>query len=657
MQAAQAVLLAASRTKRVLTPSFSTWLNESFPEWHWDWKHLVFVREHLDKVTRGEIKRLILELPPRHGKTEMVTVRYPIWMLKRRPEMRVVVGAYNQMLANRFSRRARRIAEQHLEIRRDRAAVEEWETTADGSFRAVGVGAGITGQGADLIIIDDPVKNRREANSEAYRDMVWDWYRDDIYTRLEPGAAIILIMTRWHEDDLAGRILASDDGDSWTEVKLPAEAEANDPLGRQEKAALCPERYNEETLAKIRKVLGLSYYALYQQRPQPAEGGMFKREWFDIVREYPRGGEFVRYWDKAGTEDDGAYTAGVLFERTQNGIYYVIDVKRDQLSALQRERLIKQTAELDKQLYGNVRIWIEQEPGSGGKESAEATIRNLAGYVARAERVTGDKPTRAEQYSAQCEAGNVKLVAGAWNNAFIDEHAAFPTGTYMDQVDASAGAFNKLAIPDTFLVYEAWSEQTWPDGNVTEEARYRPNAPVYWACEDGYSYGEGPGYASYHPRVVLFMQDNEYGGFDVIDEYVACEETHDVTLRNIRGGRNGETADETRWHQYHKPSVAFIPGEAALFKGELHKWGISTVNSQHRVVEGIKAVRQLIKGGDEVRRLRVNPICQQVIHEISLYRSDLNDRAEQGEVVPIPIDDGAMDALRQLVFKRRHTTG
>lgn len=208
------------------------------------------------------------------------------------------------------------------------------------------------------------------------------------------------------------------------------------------------------------------------------------------------------------------------------------------------------------------------------------------------------------------------------------------------------------------LIFDNFSSKPWPDGNVTADAEYRPDLPLYYACDDGYVYGEGPGYTSYHPRAVLLVQDNELGGLDVVDEYVACEETHGATLTNIRGNPDGSpTERQMKWHIYPKPSAAYVPSEAALFKGELHRWGITTINSTHRVSEGIKAVRQLIEGGDGVRRLRINPRCQHTLYEFGVYRSDPNGRADTGEVVPIKMDDHAMDALRYLVFKRRHTTG
>lgn len=429
------------RTKR----DFDLWLGQVTPAYHWDWAHLALTRQYLDKVTRGEIDRLMIFEPPRHGKSEMVTVRYPVWRLERDREMRVIVGAYSQTLANRFSRKSRRIARERLQLNDERAAAEEWETVEGGGFRAVGVGAGVTGMGGHLIVIDDPVKNREEANSEAYRERCWSWYTDDLYTRLEPGGAIILIMTRWHENDLAGRILASEEAGDWTVASLPALAEENDPLGREAGEALCPERYDLEALGRIRQTLGHSFYALYQQRPQPLEGGMFKLGWFEFVEAFPWSmRRVVRYWDKAGTADGGAYTAGVLMGYV-TGIFYVLDVVRGQWTSGTREQTIATMAYLDRQQWGDAyEVWVEQEPGSGGKESAENTVRNLAGFTVHADRPTGDKALRAEPYAAQAEAGNVRIFKGDWNAAYLNELTSFPTGTYADQVDASSGAFAKL---------------------------------------------------------------------------------------------------------------------------------------------------------------------------------------------------------------------
>lgn len=428
---------------------FTKWLIAVTPQFSWGWRHLEHTRAQLDRITTGEINRLMIFEPPRHGKSEMTTIRYPVWRLESNPELRVIVGAYNQTLANKFSRKARRIARARMPLSEERTAVEDWETAKGGGLRSVGVGGGITGQGGNLIIIDDPVKNREEANSETYRQKVWDWYTDDLYTRLEPGGAIILIMTRWHEDDLAGRILGSDDAASWQVISLPAEAEKDDPLGREIGEALCPERYDLVTLQRIKKVLGNSYYALYQQGPVAPEGDMFQRDWFEVVKRVPTNAKRIRYWDKAGTSGGGAFTAGVLMARDSDNVYYVEDIIRGQWAAGKREKTIKATAELDGR---KVIVWVEQEPGSGGKESAENTIRNLAGFRVYADRVTGDKITRAEPFAAQCWGKNVRLKKADWNYGYLKRLTGFPNAILKDDVDASSGAFNKLAPPRGVLV-------------------------------------------------------------------------------------------------------------------------------------------------------------------------------------------------------------
>lgn len=427
---------------------FDAWLPTVSPHLSWGWPHLAHTREQIRRLTDGEIQKLMVFEPPRHGKSEMVTIHYPAYRMERDPSLRVIVGSYNETLAARFSRRTRRIVGQRVALNRERSAAVDWETTRGGGLRAVGVGGGITGHGGQLIIIDDPVKSRDEADSPAYRERVWDWYRDDLYTRLEPNGAIILIMTRWHQDDLAGRILASEDGPNWETVRLPALAEADDPLGREVGAALCPERYNEAALADIRTVLGEgSFAALYQQRPMPLEGGMFKAVWFARRIAEMEAGPFdamVRYWDRAATEGGGDYTVGVLMGR-KGQTYAVVDVVRGQWETYAREQTIQETAARDRDRWGQVRIWLEQEPGSSGADSVRATIRNLAGHAVYAETVTGKKEARADPFAGQAAAGNVSLVKAAWNNAYIEELCLFPHGKHDDQVDASSGAFNKLA--------------------------------------------------------------------------------------------------------------------------------------------------------------------------------------------------------------------
>ena len=449
--------------------NFRHFLERVTPTWTWSWRHLAYLQYQLDRVTDGEIKRLMIQMPPRHGKSETATIRYPIYRLNMDPEMRVVIGAYNATLAGKFSRKARRLAQQAgIALSDERTAVEDWETTAGGGMRAVGVGGGITGQGGDLIIIDDPVKSREEAESEVYREKVWDWYTDDLYTRLEPGGAMILIMTRWHMDDLAGRILAGEGASKWTVVNLPALALEGDILGRRPGEALCPQRYDEEALLAIKTDGGMSDYAfaaLYQQDPRARDGNMFPRAKVEIVDAVPADcTRRVRYWDKGGGPT-GDPTAGVrMATNHERTVFYVEDVAHAQVNIDDRNRLMRQTATLD---GTNVRGWVEQEPGSGGKESAILSVRHMAGFPYFYEPVSGDKVVRADPLAAQWQAGNVKLVRGAWNKAYLDEMEAFPSGVHDDQVDASSGAFNKLALT---------RQGSWWLGPMPERKTNRPEA-------------------------------------------------------------------------------------------------------------------------------------------------------------------------------------
>jgi predicted phage terminase large subunit-like protein len=418
------------------------WLQTVSPRMRWDWRHLVYVQDALGRVTSGTTKRLMLFLPPRHGKSELATVRYPVYRLERDPETRVIIGAYNATLARKFSRKARRIARERLALSDDRTAVEDWETTRGGGVRAVGVGDGVTGQGGDLIIIDDPVKSREEAESETYRDRVWEWYTDDLYTRLEPGGAIVLIMTRWHEDDLAGRILQSEDAASWEVISLPALAESDDPLGRQPGEALCPDRFDEAALADIRRVT-LGFDALYQQRPVAASGEMFDPAWFGFVEAAPLDCEWVRGWDKAATAGGGDNTASVKMGRSRStGVYYIAHRLSVQLAPGDRDTLIRQTAVADGHAVEQV---SQQDPGQAGKSDAIAFVKLLNGYRASTEPISGDKEVLAGPFASQAQIGNVKLVRGAWNRPYLEQLRQFPRGKHDDDVDASSVAFNKLA--------------------------------------------------------------------------------------------------------------------------------------------------------------------------------------------------------------------
>src|SRR5262249_28417135 len=303
-----------------------------------------------------------------------------------------------------------------------------------------------------------PIKGRSEASSKLVRDKTWAWFMDDFFTRFSDSAGLLMIMTRWHLDDPVGRL-----AERFPEAKIlryPAIAK-EDEKNRRKGEALFPELkslpFLKERMAAMTQA---GWESEYQQNPIPVGGGMFPIEKFRIVPalnlvEIKRS---VRYWDKAGTADGGAFTVGVLMHWMQDGRFVVGDVRRGQWSALDRERVIKSTAEMDKHAFPRHFIWAEQERGRSGRESAEATIRMLAVGKVKADRVTGNKEDRAQPYAAQVQvqAGNVLLLAGEWNRDFIDEHETFPAGKYKDQVDAAAGAFNKVATGSTYDSSLAW---------------------------------------------------------------------------------------------------------------------------------------------------------------------------------------------------------
>jgi predicted phage terminase large subunit-like protein len=432
---------------------FTPWLQHVTPNFNWQWRHLVFVRRYLEQVRAGTLKRLIIQLPPRHGKTEHATIRFPIWWLEQEPWLRVIVGAYNQILANKFSRKARRIAASRMALSKERTAVEDWETDEGGGIRAVGVGSGITGQGGNLVVIDDPVKSREEAESEAFRERVWDWYTEDLYTRLEPGGAIILQMTRWHEDDLAGRILASEDAPNWTVISLPAIAEDADPLGRAPGEALCPERFDVEALKGLAVVVGSrGWSSLYQQQPAPATGAIINTEFFRYytTRAHPiLGVPFIpdvlemqmQSWDFSFKNlKDSDRIAGQAWG-TSGADCYLLDAVA----------LIADFMRSIDAVHDLTRKWPQAlaklvEDKANGPAIISALRNKIPGLIAI--EPDGDKISRAWAITPLVEAGNVWLPhpsIAPWVAEFKLECARFPYGRYDDQVDAMTQILRRLA--------------------------------------------------------------------------------------------------------------------------------------------------------------------------------------------------------------------
>src|SRR5690554_1106369 len=420
--------------------------------------HLDAMAEHLEAVSRGEIIRLVINVPPGTMKSMMCSVFWPAWEWTTMPHLRFIGASHEQNLAIRDNVKMRRLVSSEW-------YQERWPTTLmgdqnqkvyyeneDTGFRQACAVRSMTGRRGDRVVWDDP-HNVEGALSDKDRATDIRVFKETLTTRLNnpEKSAILIVMQRLHEGDVAGEILSGDYG--YEHLCLPMEFEPErkcitsigfeDPR-TEEGELLFPERFPAEVVERDKKVMGSHAVAgQFQQRPAPRAGSMFAWENLRIVRSAPKLKAVVRYWDKAGTEGGGAWTAGVKMGLGVDDNYYLLDVQRGQWKASTREPVIKQTADLD---GPSVDVWIEQEPGSGGKESAESTIKNLAGYNIKAERPTGDKAVRAEPFSVQVEAGNVYLVEGPWNKDYLDEIKLFPHGKFKDQVDASSGAFNKLAL-------------------------------------------------------------------------------------------------------------------------------------------------------------------------------------------------------------------
>lgn len=433
--------------------------------------HVEAICEHLEAVSRGEIRRLLINMPPRHMKSLAVSVFWPAWDWLHHPSRRFLYSSYAHSLSVRDSVKCRRLLQSpeyqamikkhvpQFELMGDQNTKIRFDNSYNGYRLATSVDGATTGEGGDIIVIDDP-HNVQEGESEADRKNVLTWWDEAMSTRLNNTrtGSYVVVGQRVHEDDLSGHILEREKRD-WVHLCLPARYEGenrihNSPLNwtdprTQDGEVLWPERIPDEVLGKLEITLGSYGTACQlQQSPSPREGGMFKVECLKRIKAFDRSAvlQSVRYWDKAATEGAGAYSASCLMHRLRSGLIVIEHVSRGQWSTFRREAMIKSQASID---GPNVSIYIEQEPGSGGKDSAAFTVVNLAGYAIHADRASQDKVRRAEPLACQVEAGVVCLVEGEWNQPFIDELRLFPKGKYKDQTDAATGGFNRLTLRKT----------------------------------------------------------------------------------------------------------------------------------------------------------------------------------------------------------------
>lgn len=444
--------------------SFESWLHEVSPTWRWDWEHLRYMRRNLDDVTAGTLRFLMQFCPPRHGKSEQNTVRYAAYRIERDPTTRVIIAAYNLKLAKKFSRKVHALLKGRVEMNKAVQAADEWETAAGGGVRAAGIRTGVTGTGADLIIFDDPIKGRLEANSAAFREQLWDAFTDDFFTRMEPGCAILITLTRWHEQDLAGAVLKSEIASDWRVVNLPAIAEANDPLGRQIGEALCPDRYPIEELERRKRLMKANFWALFQGQPRPAEGNQYQRSWFRYWTRDPKSPDLIRL-----TKDDGRtkvvkladcrvfITVDPATSEKQQADYTVFSTwavtPDSDLILLDRWRGQESSPTILKTAF---ELQLTKKPthfsvGAGGiglpliqnmrRGMVNEDGTRIPGLAVRSVPDKGDKLTKATTALIRTEAGQVYFPADApWLPEWEDEILSFPNGSNDDQPDTLSTA-------------------------------------------------------------------------------------------------------------------------------------------------------------------------------------------------------------------------
>lgn len=433
----------------------------TYPDYKFGWFNELVCRKldkFLDDVAAQLAPRLILTAPPRHGKTELVSRRFPAFALGKHPDFSIIATAYGAELAGSNSRDVKRVIDSDAyaaifpgtKLSRSSGdwvnKSDHWEVVERlGSYRGAGVNGPITGMGGNILIVDDPIKDGQEGESVAVRTSIWDWYQSTLYTRKTPGAGILVIMTRWNQDDLVGRLLdpPNGEGDNWEVVSFPAIAENNEEH-RRAGEALHPERYSLKELRAIEAVVGQYRWAsLYQQRPSPREGGLFVPEKMHIVEAMPMTGYvWVRGWDFAGTKD-GDWTCGALIGRNkETGRFIIGDMVRFRGRPDEVQTKLKFTSDADKPLH--VKQSLPKDPGQAGDHQVMTFTNLLAGASVESSPESGSKYIRAEPFAAQVNIGNVDVVRGPWLTALVDEMRNFPNGKYDDQIDGLSRAFMTL---------------------------------------------------------------------------------------------------------------------------------------------------------------------------------------------------------------------
>jgi len=430
------------------------------PSWH----HEVIAKK-LEAVERGEIKRLMLFLPPRHGKSQLATINFPAWYLGRNPSKEVITASYSGELAQDFGGKTRDLVNseqyQHIfgiKLRPDEQSRSKWSTEQAGTYTAVGVGGAITGRGANILIIDDPIKNREEADSEVYRDKVWNWYTSTAYTRLEKNGAVILIVTRWHFDDLAGRLLEQmkNGGEKWEIIRFPGIAEEDEEF-RKIGEPLWPDKYDFEALNNIKQTIGLmEFSALYQQTPLVSELQEFKPNYFRYFEEEEL--EDVKMninilIDPAISQKDTACNTGIIdvAKKLDKPFWYVMDDCSARLDPLQVIELVflKVNEYRHKYPLANVRVFIETVAFQQAyMYFFKEEMKKRGEYFNINEvKTRSDKEGRIRGLIPMYKTGVILHRPAMKNGPLENELLQFPNGKFIDRADALS--FNQIASQPT----------------------------------------------------------------------------------------------------------------------------------------------------------------------------------------------------------------
>lgn len=421
------------------------------------WKlpdHLALLNRALMDIVSGRIKRILVTLPPRHGKSMLISQYFPAWFLMNNPTEKIILASYEASFAAEWGRKAMDVINEYgnlwgVTIRQDMRSGRHFTIAKHGGeMHTSGVGGPITGKGGN-IILDDPVKNAEEAQSVVYREKTWDWFNSTLYTRMAPDGWTIVIQTRWHEDDLAGRILERAEED-WMILNLPAIAEEGDSLGREPGKALWPERFSIDRLMEIKEQIGSYWWnALYQQRPSSPDGNLFKRTWWKKYTRPPeKFDQVIQSWDMS-------------FKATQSGSFVVGQVwgllgrKKYLLGQVRKRAEFTETLNMVRLLskkYPEARTKLVEEKANGAA-IISMLKKEISGFVPVNPKES--KQARASAISPQVERGEVYLPEmESFTDDFIEEHAAFPNGATDDQVDACSQALayldkkNRYSMPD-----------------------------------------------------------------------------------------------------------------------------------------------------------------------------------------------------------------